>query len=148
MNVEVKETKEGRKVLRIDESKCTGCISCVITCSFAHTQRFSMNAKINIKKDKPEGICEIKVCRQCEDAPCVDACPVAALERNPETGLVMFFAENCIGCKQCSEACPYDAVFFNEEKNLIEKCDLCGGEPMCAKVCTTGAISIEGGENI
>ncbi len=147
MSSEVKETEKARRVLGIDEGKCTGCFSCVVTCSFAHTQRFSMNAKIHIKKDKHEGKYEIHVCRQCEDAPCVEVCPVAALEQDPETGLVLFFAENCIACRQCIEACPFKAVFFNEEENIVEKCDLCGGEPMCAKVCTTGAITFDEGVN-
>lgn len=127
--------------LKIDEAKCTGCMSCVTTCSFAHTKKFSMTAKIGIHKDKYHGIINIQVCRQCEESPCLDACPTGALTRDPATGGVVFSAEECIGCKQCVDVCPYDGIHFNEDENIIELCDLCGGDPACVKACTTGALT-------
>lgn len=129
------------KVLIVDSQKCTGCYSCVLGCSFAHTKEFSMLSKIQVKKNKYEGKCEIKVCRQCENAPCVNICPTGALVKD-DTGEVKFFAEKCVGCKQCISVCPYDAITINNTTNVIEKCDLCGGDPICAKVCTTGAITL------
>ncbi|UCF83044.1 MAG: 4Fe-4S binding protein [Desulfobacteraceae bacterium] len=34
-------------------------------------------------------------------------------------------AESCDGCQTCIEACPYDAIRFNEELNIHKKpCDL------------------------
>lgn len=130
------------KKLQIDDEKCTGCLSCVNSCAFAHTNMFSMLSKISISKNKYEGSSKINVCVQCDEAPCIEACPVDALKRNPETGVVDFFSDKCIGCKQCIKVCPYNGINFNIEDNIIEKCDLCNGDPMCVKVCTTGAITL------
>lgn len=129
------------KLLVIEPEKCTGCLSCVLSCSFAHTKKFSMKSKVNINKNKYEGKCEINVCRQCDDAPCANVCPTDALIKNDKTGEVEFNADECVGCKQCISACPFNAITFNNEENIIDKCNLCSGDPMCAKVCTTGAIT-------
>ncbi|MBN2828527.1 MAG: 4Fe-4S dicluster domain-containing protein [Tissierellales bacterium] len=129
------------KSILVDSNKCTGCLSCVLSCSFAHTNKFSMQSRINIKKIKREGRCEIYVCRQCNDAQCISVCPTGALKKDSVSGEVVFDSENCIGCKLCISACPYNAITFLDEKNIIEKCDLCGGDPICAKVCTTGALT-------
>lgn len=129
------------KLLVIEPEKCTGCLSCVLSCSFAHTKKFSMQSRISIKKNKYEGESEINVCKQCDDAPCASACPADALIKNDKTGEVEFNADKCVGCKECISACPFNAITFNIEENIIEKCNLCGGDPMCAKVCTTGAIT-------
>lgn len=128
--------------LEIDNKKCTGCQSCVLACSFAHTDKFSMLSGIKIKKNKSEGENKIFVCRQCEEPDCVNACPVEALEKDPESGIINFYPDKCIGCKQCIAACPYNALTFVESEDIIRKCDLCGdNEPICEKVCTAGAIT-------
>ncbi|MDH5703068.1 MAG: 4Fe-4S binding protein, partial [Aigarchaeota archaeon] len=44
----------------------------------------------------------------------------------------------CIGCKECVWACPFGAM--SVKKGVAVKCDLCDGEPECAKVCVPGAI--------
>ena len=49
--------------------------------------------------------------------------------------------EKCIGCKACMNACPLGNIGVNTEKHEMHKCDLCGGDPMCAKHCPTGAIT-------
>jgi Fe-S-cluster-containing hydrogenase component 2 len=35
--------------------------------------------------------------------------------------------------------CPIGAIRMDNTGNIL-KCDLCGGEPYCAKYCPTGAI--------
>ncbi len=45
--------------------------------------------------------------------------------------------EKCTGCLQCEMACSYE----NEATGKVIKCDLCGGDPWCAKACPTGAIT-------
>ncbi len=129
------------KRLVIDSEKCTGCLSCELACSFKYSKKFNVLSKINIKKNKHEGHCKINVCRQCVEAPCVDICPTGALIKDETSGEVEFNENECVGCKQCISACPYNAIVFNDDANIIAKCDLCGGDPICAKVCTTGAIT-------
>ncbi len=86
-------------------------------------------------------------CNQCEDAPCMTICPTNALFR-ADNGVVDFQDDNCIGCKSCMNACPYDALYINPETNTAHKCNMCnhrlevGLEPSCQIVCPTEAIKI------
>ncbi len=86
-------------------------------------------------------------CNQCDDAPCVKICPTSALFR-ADNGVVDFDDSNCIGCKGCMNACPYDAIFINPATNTANKCNFCnhriavGLEPSCVVVCPTHAIRV------
>ncbi len=90
---------------------------------------------------------QVTRCNQCEDAPCVSACPTQAMYRR-EDGIVDFDKSVCIGCKACMAACPYDAIFINPEDHSAEKCNLCahrldiGLEPACVTVCPAEAILV------
>ncbi len=84
-------------------------------------------------------------CNQCTAAPCVEICPVIALDKRPD-GIVDVDPQLCIGCKSCTHACPYDAIYINESTGTAEKCHFCahrtdrGLAPACAVVCPTEAI--------
>ena len=86
-------------------------------------------------------------CNQCEDAPCMAICPTNALFR-AGNGVVDFDDSNCIGCKGCMNACPYDAIYINPATNTANKCNFCnhrvevGLEPACVIVCPTHAIKV------
>jgi Fe-S-cluster-containing dehydrogenase component len=72
------------------------------------------------------------------------ACPVeGALYRNLETGVVMVNFELCVRCKSCIEACPYDAIWYNEAADKILKCDTCGGKPKCVMWCPVECLKLE-----
>jgi len=47
----------------------------------------------------------------------------------------------CVGCKVCTIACPFGTVNYNAVTGKVIKCDLCGGDPECAKACPTAAIT-------
>jgi len=33
--------------------------------------------------------------------------------------------KNCLGCKTCMAACPYNARYFNKETRDVDKCNFC-----------------------
>jgi Fe-S-cluster-containing dehydrogenase component len=82
-------------------------------------------------------------CRRCEEPACELACPRQATFRNFITGAMEVDAHRCIGCFSCVSACPFGATFVDPRTGHVLKCDLCDGDPTCAKVCPTGAITFE-----
>jgi len=84
-------------------------------------------------------------CNHCTDAPCVRICPTKALFKRAD-GIVDFDSDRCIGCKACQQACPYDAIYIDEETHTAAKCNFCahrvdqGLEPACVVVCPTHSI--------
>jgi len=79
-------------------------------------------------------------CQQCEDAACMNVCPAKAIYLEESTGAKIIDQNKCIGCKMCMIACPFGAVTLDPLSNKVSKCDLCVGDPACAKFCATGAI--------
>ncbi|MCL1050651.1 4Fe-4S dicluster domain-containing protein [Shewanella abyssi] len=145
--------------LAVDLKKCMGCGTCMTTCSLVHHGKSSMSlSRIQIQQDSfapfPDDI-QMATCHQCEDAPCVKACPVNANKANDEYGFIRDIdPEKCIGCMQCIEACPYTPkrVQWNPETRCAQKCDLCVHTPFmnedggpegvraCERVCPVAAI--------
>jgi Fe-S-cluster-containing dehydrogenase component len=81
-----------------------------------------------------------RVCRQCDDPKCLDACPVSALSR-AENGSVVVKYEECTGCSACVDACPYDGIWLDPLSNVAVKCDTCQGRYECIGECAVGALS-------
>ena len=129
------------KVLAFNTDRCTGCGLCELICSLVHTQTCNpARSRIRILRMEEKGVNIQTFCQQCEDAACIAACPVSAINRNRSSGMVKIDYELCIKCKECITACPYKGIFFDGVDDKVIKCDLCGGDPKCVIFCETRAI--------
>lgn len=57
-------------------------------------------------------------------------------------GLVVEVTDNCVGCGDCVEACPWGAISLQDNQARIDD-DLCKGCGLCVENCPAEAISIE-----
>ncbi|MBW2154656.1 MAG: hypothetical protein JRH18_23720 [Deltaproteobacteria bacterium] len=90
--------------LLVQPKNCTGCKSCMLICSFYHTDAFSYeDARVWIQKNESRGISTPVVCRNCDDAPCIEACPVA-VQMHLERGVALK-CDLCDGDPQCVRVC-------------------------------------------
>jgi Fe-S-cluster-containing hydrogenase component 2 len=123
-------------------SKCSGCRRCEIACSLFHEKKIWPEAsRIRVFMLVP-GLDFPHFCAQCEDYPCVKACPTKALSISKRTGAVLVKKNACIGCGKCIEACPGKIPHMHPKENYILICDLCGGNPQCVKVCREGVWNV------
>jgi Fe-S-cluster-containing hydrogenase component 2 len=118
-----------------DYMKCSGCRLCEIACSMKHEGRMWPEAsRVRVFMLVP-GAEVPHLCTQCSDYPCVSSCPEGALSVNDETGAIIVEDEKCISCGACIRACPGEVPHLHPEGDRVVICDLCDGDPECAKVC-------------
>lgn len=130
------------KIIKVDPSKCTGCRSCEIACSFKKLRECNPSrARIHVISDRVQGINLPLVCQQCRDAPCMKACPTHAIYEDKKTHANVVDENKCIGCRQCVLACPFGAIDVYLDLGHSFKCDLCGGNPACVEACEEGALT-------
>ena len=130
-----------RKVLVVNPDRCTACRMCELVCSFRHHGEFNPSkSRIRVNQFPKDFFYYPAVCSQCDEAWCARICPNDALERNPETGAVEVNEGRCVGCRMCMQACPFGVMGYDGEKQISEKCDLCGGDPECVRYCYYGAL--------
>ena len=85
------------------------------------------------------------VCKHCEEAGCLEACPTGAIVRT-EFGGVFIQPDICNGCGYCVVSCPFGVVERNQNDGRAFKCTFCydrqlaGLKPACATACPTESI--------
>ena len=153
------------KVFVFDAAKCNGCHSCQIACKDEHcgndwtpyakpqpeTGMFWLKQNEFVRGTVPK----VKVayvptlCMHCDNAPCMEVCTREAITKRDD-GLVLIDPAKCDGCQLCIDACPYDAISFNQGLKLAQKCTGCAHlldrgwpitEPRCVDACVTGALT-------
>jgi Fe-S-cluster-containing dehydrogenase component len=156
-----------------DSTLCIGCNACMPACKKANNMQPEFSGEqalwdnpqdlsadtLNIIKKVSHGTGETKdsetdgyafikrQCLHCVDPSCVTACPVSALTKDEQTGIVTYNKDACIGCRYCQVACPYNIPKFEWDDPYPEivKCQLCshliaeGGISACCAACPTGA---------
>ena len=134
----------------INTKKCVGCYACRLACQAKNhlepTEAFIKFHELETG-EFPNVYNEIvpTQCQHCEDAPCMAAAPDAVYRR--DDGLVIVDPEKAKGKRELAEACPYGAIFWNEELGIAQKCTGCAhllddgwAEPRCVDACCTGAL--------
>ena len=134
----------------IDNRVCIGCHACTVACKAEHLVPIGVNrtwVKYIERGEYPNVSRQFQVsrCNHCVDAPCVTICPTTALFSRKD-GIVDFDQRRCIGCKSCTQACPYDAIYIDPNLHTAAKCNFCahridqGLNPSCVNICPEQAI--------
>ncbi len=131
------------KLLHVYPQRCTACRNCEMACAFAHMEGnrpglSRIQAQMGPHAQPPTN--SVVVCLQCHEAACVKACPAYALFRNPETGAIDVVSDRCIRCYSCVAACSFGNMRNPSNQGFPLKCDLCQGDPACARFCPTKAL--------
>jgi carbon-monoxide dehydrogenase iron sulfur subunit len=132
--------------LVVQPQYCIGCRACEMACAFTHGNKGqpgkSRCQTLSVAKDEYVPM----LCLQCDHAACVQVCPVSAISRNEQTGVVLVDMEKCILCMACTVACPFGNMHIDAPNHAVVKCDLCAGygdNPRCAMFCPTKCLSVE-----
>ena len=149
------------KVFVIDVSKCNGCHNCQVACKDEHcgndwspiaapqpeTGHFWCRVDERVRGSVPKVRVAYRAehCNHCVDAPCMEAAPGAVYRR--DDGLVIIDPDAAKGNRALVDACPFGAIYWNDELGLPQKCTGCahllddGWEaPRCVDACATGAM--------
>lgn len=146
---------QGTSTMVIDMDRCTRCDDCVRACASTHDNnpRFIRHGPMHGQHMM------VNTCMHCVDPVCMIECPTGAIYRDTSSGLVEINESTCIGCAQCANNCPFDAIRMVEirdsqgqvivdernSKPLVQatKCDLCTeqfGGPACERACPHDAM--------
>jgi len=136
----------GKKLI-IDLAKCKTQSQSKVRCSYKH---HPSNKGIDALL---EMIRFALICRRCEAAPCITACPVGALEKvpteNEDYGVLKRANMLCTGCGSCAIACPFGTVYTDLIPFPSSVCDRCKGRlkkgenPLCVTTAEDGSIDYQ-----
>ncbi|MDR1015498.1 MAG: 4Fe-4S dicluster domain-containing protein [Coriobacteriales bacterium] len=158
----------------MDKARCVACSNCAMACRVENNLPDGVwwNRALTVGGEEmytPSGTYPDALsmghytlaCQHCDNPACLAVCPVEAIVRRPEDGIVVQDNEKCIGCRLCIEACPYegvrtyvdgepsylldfavgDADALPHHPNVVEKCQFCvhridrGDRPACVDIC-------------
>jgi Fe-S-cluster-containing dehydrogenase component len=147
----------------IDITKCSGCYNCFLACKdeycghdypgYSAAQPMTGHYWMNLTEIERGQYPKVKVayipvpCMHCREAPCIEQAQNGAVYRRPD-GIVIIDPVKAKGQRHLLSACPYGVIYWNEEKNLPQKCTFCAHlldqgwkEPRCVELCPSGALT-------
>ena len=153
----------------IDIERCEDCNNCFLACKDEHvgndwpgyavSQPLHGQRWIDIMRRERGQYPLIDVayrptpCMHCDNAPCIKAAKNGAIYKRDD-GIVIIDPAKSRGQKAVLDACPYHAIWWNEEKDLPQKCTFCAHllaegwkEPRCVQACPTGALKFVAADN-
>ena len=143
-----------------DNTRCTGCRTCVMACKDYHDLGSDMAYRQVIDYENgfwtrtgPDDVVAHDVlayhvslaCNHCSAPVCVQVCPTGAMHKD-ERELVWPDHRKCIGCGYCTMACPYHAPHIDQRLKKSVKCDGCTSrianlqQPICVEACPVRAL--------
>ena len=146
----------------IDIAKCTGCYACFLACKdencgeefpgYTAGQPMTGQFWINLTEVERGTFPKVKVehvpkmCGHCGEPGCMQMAENDAVYKRDD-GIVIIDPDKSVGQKQIVNTCPRRMVFWNEEKQVPQKCDMCAhfldqgfDRPRCVEMCPTGAL--------
>ena len=135
------------ETLLFHSERCTGCGLCRSVCGGRESGFAAPEAaRIQNVPNPVTGGNFAVFCQHCLNPRCLEACPQGAVFR-ADTGRVTIDKSRCVNCGLCQEACT-EAAPLRGPTGDIRKCDLCGGDPLCAKLCSQHALEFTKGKRL
>lgn len=157
--------------LIIDVARCENCNNCMLTTRDEHVGNdfpgyaapqpvhghnwIKIHRKVRGEGSMVDAAYRPTMCNHCDNAPCIQKAGDGSVYKRPD-GIVIIDPEKAKGRKDIVEACPYGAVFWNEELKLPQKwifdahlLDQGWKQPRCQQSCPTGvywAVCVEDAE--
>ena len=132
------------RTLNIAPENCSNCKLCELACSMKKERIFNpAKSRIHVAAYHEESLFLPMTCFQCDEPYCANICPTNAIRWNQDMSALKVDEDRCVGCKMCSLACPFGGVEIFEDRGKAAKCDLCDGDPECAKYCMYNAITYD-----
>jgi len=148
----------------IDIAKCENCNNCFLACKDEHVgnkwagyaapQPNHGHKWINVHSKERGSYPFIDVgylpvpCMHCDAAPCIKAAKNNAIYKRPD-GIVIIDPVKAAGQHTIVSSCPYNAIWWNAELNLPQKCTMCAhllddgwNKTRCVQACPTGALTM------
>ncbi len=136
-----------------DQTRCDGCGICATACRDCHDIQaetvhwMKIGALAQEHLSQASVVFMIRPCYHCARPGCMEFCPVGAIFKRDEDGIVFVDKDLCMACGDCSNACPYGSPQFEGDDNPeMQKCDFCldrweaGKQPVCVEACPARAL--------
>lgn len=136
----------------VDLTRCIGCWTCAVACR-DWNRRGTSPSRREVKtfesgRYPAVAVCHLPLaCCHCASPACVKVCPSGVFAKREKDGAVVAAPAKCIGCRRCTEACPYAAPKYDPAARRIDKCDMCaarldaGKQPICVEACPMRALA-------